>query len=96
MKQKQKREAGADLGLILTDFLNERRRRKLLGGSGARPNGKFFSILTSQSLLSWVSESFRQDNLASPSPPHENGSAIVAFIKKKNGLVHYVMHLSIN
>ena len=65
MKQKQKREAGADLGLILTDFLNERRRRKLLGGSGARPNGKFSSILTSQSLLSWVSESFRQDNLAS-------------------------------
>ena len=42
MKQEQKREAGADLGLILTDFLNERRRWKLLGGSGARPNGKFF------------------------------------------------------
>ena len=68
MKLEQKREAGADLGLILTDFLNERRKRKLLGGSGARPNGKFFSILTSQSPLSWVSESFRQDNLASPSP----------------------------
>ena len=65
MKQEQKREAGADLGLILTDFLNERRRRKLLGGPGACPNGKFFSILTSQSSLSWVSESFRQDNLAS-------------------------------
>ena len=65
MKQEQKREAGADLGLILTDFLNERRRRKLLGGPGACPNGKFFSILTSQSPLSWVSESFIQDNLAS-------------------------------
>ena len=65
MKQEQKREAGADLGLILTDFLNERRSCKLLGGLGACPNGKFFSILTSQSLLSWVSESFRQDNLAS-------------------------------
>ena len=25
---------GADLGEVLTDFLNERRRRKLLGGSG--------------------------------------------------------------
>ena len=51
---------------VLTDFLNERRRRrKLLGGPGACPNGKFSSILTSQSPLSWVSESFRQDNLAS-------------------------------
>ena len=139
MKQEQKREAGADLGLILTDFLNERRRRKLLGGPGACPNGKFFSILTSQSPLSWVSESFRQDNLASSFSSDEalqlntsimknmtdfsktvetvwirawqackarflveiayyhrttnvvtrdeNGSAIVAFIKK-NGLVH--------
>ena len=65
MKQEQKREAGADLGLILTDFLNERRRRKLLWGPGACPNRNFFSILTSQSPLSWVSESFRQDNLAS-------------------------------
>ena len=61
MKQEQKREAGAELGLILTDFLNERRRRKLLGGPGACPNGKCFSILTSQGLLSWVSESFRRD-----------------------------------
>ena len=147
MKQEQKREACADLGLILTDFLNERRRRKLLGGSGACPNGKYFSIFTSQSPLSWVSESFRQDNLASSFssdkalqrntsvmknltdfsktvetvwirawqackarflvevanyhrttnvvPRDENGSAIVAF-NKKNGLVHYVMHLPIN
>ena len=65
MKQEQKREAGADLGLILTNFLNERQRRKLLGGPGACPNGTFFSILTSQSPLAWVSESFRQDKLAS-------------------------------
>ena len=65
MKQELKREAGADLGLILTDFLNERRRPKLLRGPGACPNGKFFSILISQRPLSWVSESFRQDNLAS-------------------------------
>ena len=44
---RKKREAGADLGLLLTDFLNERRRRKLLGVRGACPNGKFFSTLTS-------------------------------------------------
>ena len=50
---------------ILTDFLNERRKRKLLLGPGACPNGKVFSILTSQSPLPWVSESFRQHNLAS-------------------------------
>ena len=144
IKQEQKREAGADLGLILTDFLNERRRPKLLRGSGACPNGKFFSILTSQSPLSWVSESFRQDNLASSFSSDEafqlntsimknltdfsktvetvwipawqackarflveiayyhrttnvvtrdeNGSAIVAFIKK-NGLLHLCIYL---
>ena len=68
MKQEQKREAGVDLGLKLTDFLKERRRRKLLGGPEACPNGKCFSILTSQGLLSWVSESFRRDNLASSFP----------------------------
>ena len=56
---------GMDLGLILTDFPNEHRKCKLLGGLGACPNGNFFSILTSQSPLSRVSESFRQDNLAS-------------------------------
>ena len=39
-----------------------------LGGPGACPNGKCFSILTSQGLLSWVSESFRRDNLASSFP----------------------------
>ena len=34
--------AGADLGKILTYLLqNERRRRKLLGGSGACSPGKF-------------------------------------------------------
>ena len=65
MKQEQKCEAGADLRLILTDFLNERRKRKLLLGPGACPNGKVLSILTSQSPLPWVSESFRQHNLAS-------------------------------
>ena len=81
MKQEQKREAGADLGLILTDFLNERRRRKLLGGPGACPNGKFFSILTSQSPLSWVSESFRQDNLASSFSSDEALQLNISIIK---------------
>ena len=44
MKQEQKREAGADLGLILTDFLNERRRPKLLRdpARGHVPMGNFF------------------------------------------------------
>ena len=41
MKQEQKREAGADLGLILTDYLNERQRRKLLG-AGGMSQWKFF------------------------------------------------------
>ena len=44
MKQEQKREAGADLGLILTAFLNERRRRKLLGVRGHVPMGNFFRL----------------------------------------------------
>jgi len=35
-----------DLGYILTDFLNERRRRKLLGGSGDMlPPGKVLDFL---------------------------------------------------
>ena len=37
--------AGADLGKMLTDLLqNERRRRKLLGGPGACSPGKFFQF----------------------------------------------------
>ena len=51
---------GVDLGYILTDFLNKRRRRKLLGGVGAAPPG-MFEFFTLQRLLSWVSKSFRQD-----------------------------------
>ena len=85
MKQEQKREAGADLGLILTDFLNERRRPKLLRGPGACPNGKFFSILTSQSPLSWVSESFIQDNLASFISSDEALQLNISIIKNLTG-----------
>ena len=43
-----------DLGWILTDFLNERRRRKLLGGSGGMLPRYIFWILTPHSFLSWV------------------------------------------
>ena len=39
--------AGADLGKMLTDLLqNERRRRKLIGGSGNMLPREIFSILT--------------------------------------------------
>ena len=57
MKQEQKREAGADLGLTLTDFLNERRRRKLLGGSEGMYQWEFFfdfNFPKSPSLGLWV------------------------------------------
>ena len=54
------RMAVADLGQILTDFLNERRRRKVLGEVwGACTPGNFFWILNPLSYPSWVSESFR-------------------------------------
>ena len=46
--------SGADLRQILTDFLNERRRRKLLGGSGNMLALEIFWIFFG------VSESFRQ------------------------------------
>ena len=64
-RTKTRSKRGSRINTDRFQFLNERRRRKLLGGPGACPNGKFSSILTSQSSLSWVSESFRQDNLAS-------------------------------
>ena len=40
-------------------FLNERRKRKLLGGSGGGRGHEW--ILNLQSPLSWVSEGLRQD-----------------------------------
>ena len=44
-------------------------KAQAFAGSGGMSQWEiFFLILTSQSPLSWVSESFRQDNLASPSP----------------------------
>ena len=46
--------SGADQELILTDFL-------LLGRSGSMVPREMFLMLTPQSPLSWVSESFRQD-----------------------------------
>ena len=62
------RETGADLGEILTVFQNERRRRKLLGGSEACTPWICFTIFfylfilfSPQSRFSWVSESFSQD-----------------------------------
>ena len=39
-------------------------KAQAFGGSGGMSQWEIFSILTSQSPLSWVSESFRQDNLA--------------------------------
>ena len=56
-------QARIDLGqnLIMTNFLNERQRCKSLGGSGDMLPIRIFFISASQSPLSWVSESFRQD-----------------------------------
>ena len=45
--EENERRAGADLGKIVTDLLqNERRRRKLLGGCGGMLPREIFSILT--------------------------------------------------
>ena len=57
---------GTDLGLIVTDFLNDRQRCILLGkGGGGEIRGmhprEIVWILTPQSHLSWGSESFRED-----------------------------------
>ena len=46
---------------ILTNFLNKQRKSKLLGGSRGMLPQEIFWILTTQSPLSWASESFRQD-----------------------------------
>ena len=59
--EKVRTSSGADLGQILTDFLNERRRRKLLRGSGGRLPQERFRIFNSFKSLSWISESFRRD-----------------------------------
>ena len=54
-------KTAADLESILTDFLNKQQKSKLLGGSRGMLPQEIFWILTTQSPLSWVSESFRQD-----------------------------------
>jgi len=54
-------DAGADLGKMLTNLLqNERQRRKVQGGSGGMPPQEIFSILTTLSTHSWLFESVRQ------------------------------------
>ena len=53
---------GAHLEKILTDFLNEGRRRKYyLAGSGGRAPPRNVLFFNSLSPLSWVFESFRQE-----------------------------------
>ena len=42
----QQTKTGADLGKIRTDFLDEGRSRKLLGGSGASSALKYFGFLS--------------------------------------------------
>ena len=52
---------GADLGEILTDFLNERRRCKLIGGSGECSTFKFFGFFYVIQLASIWSVPFSSD-----------------------------------
>ena len=58
--KKQPPNSGAYLGEILTEFLNDRRRRKLLGESGRMLPRENVCIVTPLSPLSWDSKSFRQ------------------------------------
>ena len=64
---------------MLTDFLNERRGRKLL--RGFRGN-----TLLGNCFLSWVSESFRQDigKFYSPQVKHCNLERLIRFFFIKN------------
>jgi len=65
-------------------------KAQAFGGPGACPNGKMFSILTSQSPLSWVSESFRQDNLASSFSSDEALQLIKSIMKNRTDFIKTV------
>ena len=67
---------------INTDRIPKRApKAEAFGGLGACLNGKFFSILNFPKSLSWVSESFRQDNLASSFSSDEALQLNISIIK---------------
>ena len=83
------RKTAGDLESILTDFLNKQRKSKLLGGSRGMLPQEIFWILTTQSPLSWASESFRQDIywLSKPFSRFQLGKF---FLIKITGIVNYL------